>query len=195
MKAPRKEGNQLEELFLDELADMLDAEKNLIRALPKMAKAARHADLKEAFESHLQETEGHAEKVKQVFEAFDKPANGKKCEAIAGLIKEADEIAAEFKGSVAIDAALISAAQKVEHYEIASYGTLREWAGLLGNETAADLLQEILDEEENANESLTELARAHCNEEAMGSGGDSAAEEDDSEKTPAKAGLSKHSSR
>jgi ferritin-like metal-binding protein YciE len=158
----------LNDLFMDELADMYDAEHRIVKALPKMAKAATCDDLKGAFLSHLKETEGHVKKLEQVFQAFDETAKGKKCEATVGLLEEGDEIAAEFKGSPAINAALISAAQKVEHYEMASYGCLHEWAGLLGNEKAAGLLEKILDEEKAANEKLTELARASSNEEAIG---------------------------
>ncbi len=158
----------LNELFLDELADIYDAECQLVKALPKMAKAATCTHLQTAIVAHLEETKGHVTKLEQVFECFDKKAKGKTCEATAGLLEEADEIAADFKGSPAINAALIAAAQKVEHYEIASYGCLREWAGVLGQQEAADLLEEILNEEKAANESLTELARERNNEEALG---------------------------
>ena len=158
----------LKNLFLDELADIYDAEHRLVKALPKMAKAATCEKLRKAILSHLKETEGHVTKVEQVFECFDEKAKGKTCEATVGLLTEGDKIAAEYKGSPAINAALISAAQKVEHHEMASYGCLHEWAGLLGNKKAADLLQKILEEEEAANESLTELARARSNEEALG---------------------------
>lgn len=158
----------LKNLFLGELADMYDAEHQLVKALPKMAKAAASDELKEAILSHLEETEGHVKKLEEVFESFDEKAKGKTCEATKGLLEEGDEIAAEYKGSPALDAALISAAQKVEHYEIASYGCLHEWAQLLGNNEAAGLLQEILDEEKAANETLTQLARDGGNEEALG---------------------------
>ena len=157
----------LKVLFMDELADMYDAEHRIIKALPKMAKAVTCADLRAAILSHLKETEGHVKKLQQVFKSFGEQAKGKKCEATVGLLKEGDEIAADFKGSPAINAALISAAQKVEHYEMASYGCLHEWAGLLGNERAAGLLQEILDEEKGANDKLTGLARAGNNAEAL----------------------------
>ncbi len=158
----------LKVLFLDELADMYDAEQRIVRALPKMAKAATCPDLQAAIRSHLKETEGHVRKLEKVFKAFGEKAKGKKCEATVGLLEEGDEIAADFKGSPAINAALISAAQKVEHYEIASYGCLHEWAGLLGNQEAADLLESILVEEKGANEALTELARSSSNTEALG---------------------------
>jgi len=167
MKTKETNMNALKELFLGELADMYDAEHRILKALPKLAKAATCDQLKGAFQSHLKETEGHVTKLEQVFHAFDEKAQGMECEATVGLLKEGDEIAADFKGSPAINAALISAAQKVEHYEIASYGCLHEWAGLLGNVKAAGLLQEILDEEKAANEKLTELAQASSNAEAL----------------------------
>ena len=158
----------LKDLFLDELMDMYDAEQRIVKALPKMAKAASCDDLKGAIQSHLRETEGHVRKLEQVFRAFDEKAKGKTCEATKGLLEEGDEIAAEFKGSPALNAAIIAAAQKVEHYEIATYGCLHEWAGLLGNQKAANLLKQILDEEKGANESLNELAHSSLNQEALG---------------------------
>src|ERR1039457_3784163 len=158
---------KLQNLFLDELADMYDAERRVVKALPKMAKAATCPDLRAAILSLLEETEGHVKKLEQVFQSFDEKAKGQTCKATVGLLEEGDEIAADFKGSPALNAALISAAQKVEHHEMASYGCLHEWAGLLGNEKAAGLLQEILEEEKAANEKLIELARAGNNEEAL----------------------------
>jgi ferritin-like metal-binding protein YciE len=158
--------NTLEDLFLDSLADMYYAENQLTKALPKMAKAATDEDLRTAFETHLTETEGHVQKLEEVFEAFGKSPKTKKCPAILGIIKEADEIAAENKKSPTINAALIFAAQKAEHYEIASYGGLRDWAKLLGQEDAADILDEILEEEKSADAKLNELAEDHCNESA-----------------------------
>ena len=171
----------LHDLFLGELKDLYNAETQLTKALPKMAKAATCDDLKEAIQAHLTETEGHVTKVEQVFKCFDEKPRGKTCEATVGLLKEGDEIAAEFKGSPAINAALIAAAQKVEHYEMASYGCLHEWAGLLGNEDAAGLLEEILDEEKAANEGLTELARASSNQEALDESDESDENESDDE--------------
>jgi ferritin-like metal-binding protein YciE len=158
----------LQDLFLDELADMYDAEHRIIKALPKLAKAATCEKLKRAFLTHLKETECQVKKLEQVFQCFDEKAKRKTCEATVGLLKEGDEIAADFKGSPAINAALISAAQKVEHYEMASYGCLHEWAGLLGYAKAAHLLKEILDQERAADETLTELALGKSNEEALG---------------------------
>ena len=159
----------LEDLFLASLADMYYAEHQLIKALPKMAKAATNEDLRTAFETHLTETEGHVQKLEEVFEAFGKTPKSKKCPAILGIIKEADEIASENKKSPTINAALIFAGQKAEHYEIASYGGLRDWAKLLGNEDAANLLDEILDEEKAADAKLSELAEENCNESAKSS--------------------------
>ena len=175
----------LKVLFLDELSDMYDAEQRIVRALPKMAKAATCTDLQAAIRSHLKETQGHVTKLEKVFATFGQKAKGKKCEATVGLLEEGDEIAADFKGSPAINAALISAAQKVEHYEIASYGCLHEWAGLLGNTEAANLLETILDEEKAANEALTGLARASSNSDALG---ESEQSDSNSEATDARSG-------
>lgn len=156
----------LQDLFLDELADMYDAEKRLARALPKMAKLARNEELGVAFETHLGETETHVRKVEDVFQVFGKKAKAKKCEAISGLLEEGDHLASENKESPTIDAALICAGQKVEHYEIATYGCLREWAEQLGNKEAVAILDEILEEEKTADQTLTRIARESCNEKA-----------------------------
>jgi ferritin-like metal-binding protein YciE len=166
----------LNDLFLDELADMYDAEKRITKALPKFAKAASNPSLQRAFENHLSETQNQVERVEKVFECFEEKAKGKKCEGITGIIEEGDEIAAQFKGSPACDAALISAAEKVEHYEIASYNTLIEWAEQLGKQDAVDILQSILDEEMNASEVLAEVARTESNEEALGENEESESE-------------------
>jgi len=160
----------LKTLFLDELADMYDAEHRITKALPKMAKAATCTRLQAAFLKHLQETEGQISKLERVFASIGEKAKGKKCEATVGLLKEGDEIAAEFKNSPAINAALIAAGQKVEHYEIASYGCLHEWAGLLGYDVAANLLNDILAQEKGANDKLTELAESGNNEKARDGG-------------------------
>jgi ferritin-like metal-binding protein YciE len=153
----------LEQLFLDSLADMYYAEKQLTKALPKMAKAATHDDLREAFESHLAETEGHMQKVERVFELCDESPWSKRCPAIVGIVKEAEEMISDNKKSPTINAALVAAAQKAEHYEIASYGSLRDWAKQLQNEEAANILDQILEEEKAADKKLTELAKTHCN--------------------------------
>ena len=157
----------LKDLFLNQLADMYDAERRIVKALPKMAAAATCDKLRKAFEFHLKETQGHVTKIEQVFQLFDVKAKGQTCKATVGLLEEGDEIATDFKGSPTINAGLISAAQKVEHHEMAAYGCLHEWATLLGNKEAAGLLQEILDQEKAANESLTALARASSNGEAL----------------------------
>ena len=157
----------LKELFLDELADMYDAENRLVKALPRLAQGATCARLKDALLAHLGQTKGHVTKLEQVFALFDETPRKKTCEATVGILKEGDELAADFKGSPAINAALISAAQRVEHYEMAAYGCLHEWAGLLGHREAADLLEIILDEEKAANETLVALARSGSNEEAL----------------------------
>lgn len=160
----------LQNLFLNELSDIYDAEHRICKALPKMAKAATNEELKDAFQEHLTETEGQITKLQEVFECFDVKPKTKTCKATVGLLEEADEMAAEFKDSPAINAALIAAALKVEHYEIATYTTLIEWANLLDNSEAADLLGEILEEEQNASVTLREIAAETCNEEAEEAG-------------------------
>jgi ferritin-like metal-binding protein YciE len=157
----------LKDLFLAELTDMYDAEHRIIKALPQLAKAATCEKLRAAFLAHLEETKGQVTRLEKVFESFGKKAQGKKCEATIGLLKEGDEIAADNKGEPTINAALISAGQKVEHYEIASYGCLREWAKLLENEEATRLIEANLDEEKDANKKLMELARGGSNNEAL----------------------------
>jgi ferritin-like metal-binding protein YciE len=159
-------------LFLRELADMYDAETRIAKALPRMAKAAVSEDLKQAVLAHLQETKEHSTKIEEIYSLFDKKVKGKTCKATVGLLEEADEIAEEFKGSPSIDAALIAALQKVEHYEIASYGCLHAWALLLGSNDAADIIGTILDEESAANDKLNELAEFQCNIIALGETGD-----------------------
>jgi ferritin-like metal-binding protein YciE len=156
-----KSMSALRETFLNELADLYDAERQILKALPKMAKAASEEELKEAFQSHLEETQRHVERLEQVFDIFEQPAKGKKCKAMHGLVEEADELIREKEG----DAALICAAQKVEHYEIASYGSLCAWARVLEEEQAAELLEETLDEEKAADEKLTSIAETAVNPE------------------------------
>lgn len=157
----------LKNLFLDSLADMYDAEKQLTAALPRMSEAAQSAELKEALDAHLAETEGHVLTVEEVFHCFDEEPRGKKCMATAALLEEGDALAADFRGSPALDAAIISAAQKVEHYEMSTYGCLQAWASLLGNDEASELLAGILGEEQQADATLSELALAQSNEEAL----------------------------
>ncbi|HVW22794.1 MAG TPA: ferritin-like domain-containing protein [Opitutaceae bacterium] len=149
---------ELHELFLDELADVLSAEVQLTKALPKLAKAAESEELKEALESHLKETEGHVERLEQVFEKLGEKPKRKTCKAMQGLVEEGSEVIQEQKGTSVIDAGVIAAAQKTEHYEIASYGTLIAWAKEMGHEEEADLLAETLEEEKAADEKLTAIA-------------------------------------
>ena len=153
----------LNDLFL-ERTTLHDAEHQLVKALPTMAETATCPHLQQAILSHLEQTKGHVKKVEQVFECFGETARANTCEATQGLIDEAEEIAADFDGSPAINAALIAAAQKVEHYEMASYGCLHEWADILGQSEAAALLKEILVDEKSANEALTDLARERSNQ-------------------------------
>jgi ferritin-like metal-binding protein YciE len=149
----------LHDLFVEELKDLYNAEIQLTRALPKMAKAASAEDLRTAFEDHLTETEHHVQRLERIFKQLDANPKGKKCKAMVGLIEEGKEIMEEDAEDAVKDAALISAAQRVEHYEIAGYGTVRTYAQLLGFDEAANLLQETLDEEGAADKKLTELAQ------------------------------------
>lgn len=159
--------SQLMKLFEDELKDIYWAEKALTKALPKMAKNATAPELTEALENHLGETEQQVVKLEKVFELLDKKAVAKKCEAMAGLIKEGEEIMKDTEKGPQRDAGIISAGQKVEHYEIASYGTLRTFAQTLGLDEVADILEEILEEEKRADNTLTEVAVSTINVEAM----------------------------
>jgi len=165
----------LRELFIDELKDVYNAEKQLVAALPKMAKAASSADLTKAFTQHLEETKGHVARLEQIFEELDLPVRGKKCKGMEGLIEEGKEILEEEGDKSVIDAALISAAQRVEHYEIAAYGCLSSYAELLGHRSIVALLQQTLGEEEAADEKLTQLAEGGINTAAAAAG---AGEED-----------------
>jgi ferritin-like metal-binding protein YciE len=157
----------LDDLFEETLKDIFYAENKILKALPKMAKAAHSEELKAAFEKHLKETEGQVSRLEKVFDMIEVAPRGKKCEAIEGMIEEGAEIMKEFMGAPALDAGLVSAAQAVEHYEIARYGTLKRWAEQLGLDEAAGLLEETLEEEKNTDEALTELAEATINEHAQ----------------------------
>ena len=148
----------LQELFVDELKDMYDAEKQLTKALPKMAKAADSQELRAAFEEHLEMTRMQVNRLEEVFKSLGMAARGKTCEGMKGLIEEGQEMMEEIEQGPTLDAALISAAQKVEHYEIASYGTLATFAEILGHQDANDLLGQTLEEEKEADEKLTEIA-------------------------------------
>ena len=160
----QSEETMLKELFIDELKDIYWAEKHLTKALPKMKKAATSQELAAAFEDHLAVTQNHVERAEKVFELLDMTARAKKCEAMDGLVKEAQEVIEELpKGSAVIDAGLIIASQKVEHYEIAAYGSLVQLAKTMGENEIADLLQQTLDEEKQADQLLTELAVSGIN--------------------------------
>lgn len=157
---------QLDDLFLDTLKDIYYAERQILKALPKMAKAATSPELKAGFEQHHTETEGQVDRLQQVFEILGKPARGKTCDAILGILDEGKEIMDEYKGAVALDAGLVAAAQAVEHYEIARYGTLVTWAKQLGHNDIAQLLSETLKEEEATDKKLTQVALASVNQKA-----------------------------
>jgi ferritin-like metal-binding protein YciE len=179
----------LHDAFLDELRDAYDAEKQLLKALPKLAKAAESDALRTAFETHLQETEGHVDRLEQVFGSLDERVRGKHCDGMAGIIEEGKSVLEEDLEGTTLDACLIASAQRAEHYEMAAYGTLVAWARAMGHQDAAGLLQEILEEEKAADEKLTTLAEGGINQDAarQAHGGD-AAEADD---TPARASATR----
>jgi ferritin-like metal-binding protein YciE len=164
--------DSLQSLFLEELKDIYHAEKQLVQALPRLAKAAGTPELQQAFSSHLAETEGHVERLERIFKDLGQAARGKRCKGMEGLLEEGKEIMQEDGEGPVIDAALIAAAQRVEHYEIAAYGCLRTYARLLGHENAAKLLAETLAEEEAADEKLNTIAEGGVNADAaaVGSG-------------------------
>jgi ferritin-like metal-binding protein YciE len=155
----------LQDLFVEELRDLYSAENQLIKALPRMAKAATHDELKQAFQTHLEQTRTHAERLEQICQRLGAKAKGKKCKGMEGLIEEGKEMMEEAEDDV-LDAALISAAQRVEHYEIAGYGCVRTYAKLLGDEESARILQQTLDEEGQTDKLLTQLAESSINVEA-----------------------------
>src|SRR5689334_1824003 len=156
----------LNDLFLDTLKDIYYAEKHILKALPKMAKAANSDELRAAFEKHHDETEGQIGRLEQIFELIGKPARGKKCDAIEGILDEGKEIMEEYEDMPALDAGLLAAAQAVEHYEISRYGTLKTWAGKLGMKDAVKLLDETLAEEKKTDDTLTKIAVSAVNAEA-----------------------------
>jgi ferritin-like metal-binding protein YciE len=149
----------INDLFMDELKDLYSAEKQITKALPRMAKAASAKDLKQAFESHLEETNGHVERLEQIFETLEKSGRGKTCEGMKGLLAEGSEIITEVAKGEVRDAGLISAAQRVEHYEIAGYGSVRAFAELLGHDEIVELLEATLEEEKAADQKLTQIAK------------------------------------
>jgi len=163
MERKMAEDKTLDDLFLDTLKDIYYAEKQIVKALPKMAKAAQSADLKAGFETHRDETEAQIERLEQVFELLGKPARGKTCDAILGILEEGKSIMEDFKGTSALDAGLISAAQAVEHYEIARYGTLKSWATQLGHADIAALLDATLKEETATDQKLSQLGESQAN--------------------------------
>jgi ferritin-like metal-binding protein YciE len=156
----------LHDAFIDELRDAYDAEKQLLKALPKLAKAATSPELQTAFTNHLEETRGHVDKLEQVFETLDEKARGKHCDGIAGIIEEGKSVMEEDFDEATMDACLIAAGQRSEHYEMAAYGTLVAWAKAMGHSEAAELLDAILAEEKAADEKLTQLAEAGINQQA-----------------------------
>jgi ferritin-like metal-binding protein YciE len=160
----------LRELYTNELKDLFDAENRLLRAIPKMARRAESDDLRVGFEKHFEQTKGHLERLREILETMGEKATGKKCAAMTGLIREGDEMMKEEFGPGANDAALISVAQRVEHYEIAAYGCVKTWAGLLGETDAQSLLEKTLQEEKETDEKLTKLSE-EINVEAAGGQG------------------------
>jgi ferritin-like metal-binding protein YciE len=168
--------DSLDKLFLEELKDVYNAEKQILRALPRMAKTADSPELQQAFTKHLKETEGHVQRLERIFQELGQAARGKKCKGMEGLLEEGKEVLEEDGEPAVIDAALIASAQRVEHYEIAAYGCLRTYAQLLGYSQAEQLLQQTLKEEEAADQKLTELGESGINEAAAAVGGEIEAE-------------------
>jgi ferritin-like metal-binding protein YciE len=164
--------DSLDKLFLEELKDIYSAEKLIVRALPRMAKAAESQELQQAFRQHLKETQGHVQRLEQIFKDIDQTARGKKCKGMEGLLEEGKEIMEQEGEGAVIDAALISAAQRVEHYEMAAYGCLRTYAQLLGYSGAERLLQQTLEEEEAADQKLTQIGESGINQAAASAGGE-----------------------
>lgn len=184
--------NSLRELYVDHLRDLYDAENQLIKALPKMAKEATSDELRQGIEEHLEQTRGHAERLEQIFEQLGEKPKAKKCKGMQGVIEEGSEILKEDMEEDTKDAAIIAAAQRVEHYEIAGYGTARTYANLLDENEAADLLQQTLDEEKETDQKLTQLAEEINVEAAEGSGEEETEEE---ESRPSRARSSSAGSR
>lgn len=157
----------LEDLYTDMLKDLYSAEKQLVQALPSLARAAQSAELEAAFTEHLNQTKEHVTRIEQIFSDMDVSPRGKKCVAMEGLVAEGNELLEEDIAPEVMDAGLIAAAQKVEHYEISSYGTVRAWAESLGKDSAVQLLQQTLDEETAANDKLTQIAESYANMKAQ----------------------------
>ena len=180
------EAGTLHDAFIDELRDLYDAEKQLTKALPKLAKAATKPELRTAFEEHLEETRGHVDRLEEVFGSLDEKVRGKHCDGIAGIIDEGKNIMEEDFDEATMDACLIAAGQRTEHYEMAAYGTLVAWARAMGHDEAADLLQQTLDEEKAADEKLSSLAEGGINQDAADMHSDSENESEDEEEMPKK---------
>jgi ferritin-like metal-binding protein YciE len=172
--------NSLQELYVEQLRDLYSAENQLVKALPKMAKAAQSGALRKGFEQHLEQTKGHVDRLEQIFSAMDENPKGRKCAGMEGLVEEGEEVIREQSGSDALDSGLIASAQRVEHYEIAGYGSVRTFAELLGDEEAVNLLQQTLDEEKETDVKLTELAK-QVNAQALNSDGKSEMDEEGAE--------------
>lgn len=177
-------GNNLRDALVDEIKDLYNAEKQLVKALPKMAKAASSDELREAFETHLEETEGHVTRLEQVFELLDEKPRGKHCAGMAGIVEEGSEKLQEDMEDMVLDASLIGAAQKVEHYEICAYGTVSAWAEALGLNEVVELLNQTLEEEKAADEKLTALAESGINDAATA--GESEDMDEEEEAMPAR---------
>jgi len=160
--------NSLQELYVEQLRDLYNAEQQLVKALPKMAKAAQSEGLRQGIAEHLEQTKGHVDRLQQIFSAMDESPKGKKCAGMEGLVEEGEEVIKEHSSGGVLDAGLIGAAQRVEHYEIAAYGTVRSFAELLGENQAVDLLQQTLEEEKETDEKLTELSK-EINTQALSS--------------------------
>jgi len=175
--------NSLQQLYVEQLKDLYSAETQLVKALPKMAKAAKSEALREGFEQHLDQTRGHVQRLEQIFEALDENPKGRKCAGMQGLVAEGEAVIDENSDSDALDAGLIAAAQRVEHYEIAGYGSVRTFAEMLGESDAVDLLQQTLNEEKETDEKLTEIAK-QANAEAMNGASGSAEELEEVEEPP-----------
>jgi ferritin-like metal-binding protein YciE len=190
---PMPDAGTLHDAFIDELRDTYDAERQLTKALPKLAKAASNPQLREAFQTHLEETQGHVERLEQVFASIGEKVRGKHCDGIAGIIEEGKSIMGEEFDDATMDACLIAAGQRAEHYEMAAYGTLVAWARAMGHDEAADLLQETLEEEKAADEKLTELAEGGINETAAESAHGEEEEEEEEEPVAATSGARKRS--
>jgi ferritin-like metal-binding protein YciE len=182
----------LHDAFLDELRDLYDAEKQLTKALPKLAKAAASGELRSAFEEHLGQTQEHVTRLEQVFASLDEKARGKHCAGIAGIIEEGKSVMEEDFDDTTMDACLIAAGQRAEHYEMAAYGTLVAWARAMGHTEAADLLEQTLEEEKAADEKLTALAESGINQEAADAAHPEQEEDEEDEDTkPARASAAK----